>query len=95
MTITLSTTNLEVIPELNAVNLTITPTFTSGGGGGIPEAPIDGKQYARKDADWAEVAASGGTVESVTSTDNHIVVDNTDPANPVLSFQTVANTDWF
>jgi hypothetical protein len=28
-----------------------------GGGGGIGEAPIDGKQYARQDADWTEVAA--------------------------------------
>lgn len=27
----------------------------SFGGGGIEEAPIDGKQYARQDADWAEV----------------------------------------
>ena len=24
------------------------------------EAPIDGKQYARKDGDWSEVEASGG-----------------------------------
>ena len=32
----------------------------TGGGGGIPEAPVDGKQYARKDADWSEVEASGG-----------------------------------
>jgi hypothetical protein len=30
------------------------------GGGGIPEAPIDGKQYARKDANWSEVIATGG-----------------------------------
>ena len=34
MTITLSTTNIEIVPELNAVNLEITPTFTSGGGSG-------------------------------------------------------------
>ena len=26
-----------------------------GGGGGIPEAPEDGRKYARKDASWAEV----------------------------------------
>lgn len=30
----------------------------SGGGGGIPEAPTDGKTYGRKSTDWAEV---GGT----------------------------------
>jgi len=35
-----------------------------------------------------------GTVESVTSTDNHIVVDNTDPANPSLSFQLVDNENY-
>lgn len=26
----------------------------------VPEAPVDGKQYARKDAGWEEVVASGG-----------------------------------
>jgi hypothetical protein len=31
------------------------------GGSGIPEAPIDGNQYARKDAGWEEVIASGGS----------------------------------
>jgi hypothetical protein len=29
------------------------------GGGGIPEAPIDGKTYGRKDAGWTQV--TGGT----------------------------------
>lgn len=29
-------------------------------GGGVEEAPEDGKQYARKDGAWAEVVASGG-----------------------------------
>ncbi len=32
---------------------------TSGGGIGIEEAPIDGKQYAREDAAWTEVAPAG------------------------------------
>ena len=31
------------------------------GTGGIPEAPIDGKQYARQDADWTEVEAGSDT----------------------------------
>lgn len=31
-----------------------------GADGEVAEAPVDGKQYARKDAAWAEVAASGG-----------------------------------
>jgi len=30
------------------------------GGGGIPEAPIDGQQYARKDAGWVVVTGGGG-----------------------------------
>jgi len=29
----------------------------------IPEAPIDGNQYARKDADWEEVAGGGSSLE--------------------------------
>lgn len=31
-----------------------------GGGGGLPEAPVDGKTYGRKDAAWAEVTSGGG-----------------------------------
>lgn len=30
-----------------------------GGGGGIPDAPSDGKLYGRKDASWEEVPAGG------------------------------------
>jgi hypothetical protein len=33
--------------------------------GAVPEAPIDGKQYARKDAAWAEVTAAALTPGSV------------------------------
>ena len=29
-------------------------------GGGIPEAPIDGNQYARKNAGWVEISGGGG-----------------------------------
>lgn len=40
---------------------------TGGGGGGIPEAPIDGEQYARKNATWEIVAVpSGGIAEAPT-----------------------------
>lgn len=31
-----------------------------GGGGGIPEAPIDGNYYARKDGSWQQVISGGG-----------------------------------
>jgi len=32
----------------------------SGGGGGIPEAPQDGQQYARQDGEWVVVTGGGG-----------------------------------
>lgn len=64
---------------------------TDGESGGVEEAPIDGNQYARQDGDWAQITIPESGIESVTSTDNHIVVDNTDPANPILSFQLVDN----
>ena len=32
-----------------------------GGSGGLPEAPIDGKIYGRKDAKWEEVTGGGGS----------------------------------
>lgn len=37
------------------------------GPGGVTEAPIDGKQYARKDAAWEEVAAGGGGAETLVA----------------------------
>ena len=53
MTITLSTTNIEVIPELNAVNLTITPTFTSGtDGGGVAQIQTDWEQEDNTKVDY-------------------------------------------
>jgi len=51
---------------------------------GIGEAPIDGKQYARKDADWSEVTTVDAGVMSVVAGDN-ITIDNTDPSNPIIS----------
>src|SRR5690606_7946540 len=32
-----------------------------GAGGGIPDAPSDGKLYGRKDAAWEEVSGGGGS----------------------------------
>jgi hypothetical protein len=34
----------------------------AGGGGFIPEAPIDGAQYARKNATWDEVVPQGSAI---------------------------------
>ena len=37
----------------------------TAGGGGIEEAPIDGKKYARKDAGWHEIIADGSGVSEI------------------------------
>ena len=54
-----SSTNPTVVLPTESGELALKSDIT-GGGGGIPEAPIDGKQYARKDADWSEVEATSG-----------------------------------
>lgn len=38
-------------------------------GGGVPEAPVDGKQYARQDATWTEVI-SGGSMSTFNTSIN-------------------------
>jgi hypothetical protein len=38
------------------------PASEGGTGGGIPEAPIDGKQYGRQDATWTEVTGGGSSL---------------------------------
>jgi len=35
-------------------------SFVIPGGGGIPEAPSDGKGYVRKNAGWAEESGGSG-----------------------------------
>ena len=39
-----------------------------GGGGGIADAPTDGKTYGRKDAAWAELVSVGGAVPAEAGT---------------------------
>ena len=38
-----------------------TTAYNGSSGGGIPEAPVDGKQYGRQDATWTEVTGGGST----------------------------------
>ena len=45
-------------------------------GGGIPEAPIDGQQYARQDAAWTVVQATGGGIEEAPQDGNFYVRQN-------------------
>jgi hypothetical protein len=49
-------------------------TGPAGPAGGIGEAPQDGQQYARKNAGWDVVVATGG------STGDDVVIDNVDPS---------------
>ena len=52
----------------------------------LTDAPEDGKTYGRKDGEWTEVTGGGGSgiVETVVA-GSGISVDDTDPANPVVS----------
>lgn len=46
-------------PDANKALVTKFLLGGSGGGGGIGEAPSDGQQYARQNANWSVVAAAG------------------------------------
>jgi hypothetical protein len=45
----------------------IPPTSAGGGGGGLAEAPIDGAQYARKNAAWTTIIIPPADWGSITS----------------------------
>ena len=42
-------------------------TAYDGSSGGVPEAPVDGKQYGRQDEEWTEVTGGGGDSPSPVS----------------------------
>ena len=48
------------IKTVNGNSLLGAGDLVIAGGGGIPEAPVDGQQYARKNAAWAVVTGGGG-----------------------------------
>lgn len=50
----------------------------------LTDAPEDGKTYGRKDGEWTEVTGGSGIVETVVA-GSGISVDDTDPANPIVS----------
>jgi hypothetical protein len=52
-------------------NLFVPQTISNGGGGGVKEAPIDGQQYARQDANWTLVAPGG--IEEAPADGNYYV----------------------
>ena len=44
------------------------PTEITSGGSGVPEAPLDGQQYGRQDANWTPILqASGGGIPYITN----------------------------
>jgi hypothetical protein len=54
-----------------AANPVLSLTLPAGKNGGIPDAPIDGSQYARKDAGWVTVSGGGNSFDqSLNTTDN-------------------------
>ena len=53
-------------------------TGDGGGGGSFPEAPIDGKQYARQNAGWSVVNVPDQLVLSVNSQTGNVVLDADD-----------------
>lgn len=50
----------------------------------ITEAPEDGILYGRRDGNWEAVPGGAGYIETIVP-GTGITVDNTDPANPVVS----------
>lgn len=54
------------------------------GGGGLPDAPSDGKLYGRKDADWEEVPG-GGAVDSVNGRTGAVTLTGADTPSAVVT----------
>ena len=52
--------SLDPVDGLGSVQITAT-----GGGGGIPEAPNDGRQYGRQSESWTEITGGSGGVTSI------------------------------
>lgn len=69
---------------------------TGGGGGGIPEAPSDGKLYGRKDEYWSEVPTTQSVIPvttsrsiSVNDAGSYLLADN--PADIILTIPSDAS----
>ncbi len=63
------------VDQLQALHLIqeLFDKFEAGGGtGGIPDAPIDGATYARKNASWVDIAGEAGAVAAFSSRANAI-----------------------
>jgi hypothetical protein len=76
--VTVTATSATTVEVGSITNTTVQATIGAVAGGGIPEAPIDGKQYARQDADWSEVVIPPSSVTSVNGETGVVVLDATD-----------------
>ena len=61
-----------VAPNLSVNAAGVLQRTSGGADGGIGEAPIDGKEYARKDAAWSEVDSLWTDVDGVAVYDGNI-----------------------
>ncbi len=73
----MSVINVNVTKTEKEVTINATPNVTqilvnTNSGGGIPEAPIDGNLYGRKDATWEQVTASGGIPDAPNNANSYV-----------------------
>ncbi len=54
------TTAEDAVAAINSLDIWVENEGGGSGGGGIPEAPLDGKQYGRQSGTWTETTGGGG-----------------------------------
>ena len=77
----------------DALLLVIFTRSTLSGGGGIPEAPIDGDLYGRKNSDWEIIPTSGGA--STITANTGAVIDLSNPIGNYCNQITASNLRVF
>jgi hypothetical protein len=88
LTLEITQQNVELTIEPNLITINV---ITSSGVG-IPEAPIDGQLYGRKDADW-EIIPDGGAVsaDNVTETATRVFVTPAEKTEITHSNRSILN----
>ena len=77
--------NVTISPANGTGDVTI--NAAGGGTGGIPEAPVDGKQYGREDAGWTEITSAAPVVPG----DGNITLKSTDNTVSITGANATAN----
>lgn len=91
--------NFTVQLSINETAIEVTDVlyeYVKGDNGGIPEAPVNGQAYSRKDGDWVELAGGGDMLKSVYDTNGNGKVDVSEDAEKLggkLASQYVDTTD--